>query len=77
MEIEQFDDAKMCECLRAVKGCLDGLTPEGMLLRKLKKIYDEEIGADGLTLSSSIDFCLDTTNKSENRRNMQFNYIII
>jgi hypothetical protein len=77
MEIKQFDDTKMCECLRSVKSCLDGLLPEGILLQQLKKIYDEEMGDDGLTLSSGIDFCLDTTNQSKNQRNMQFNYIFL
>jgi hypothetical protein len=76
MEIKQFDDTKMCECLMSVKSCLDGLLPEGMLLRKLKKIYDEEMCDDGLTLSSGIDFCLDTTNEPKNQRNMQSNYIV-
>ena len=76
MGIEKFDDTKMRECLRAVKSCLDGLTPKGMLLRQLKKIYDEQMTVDGLTLSSGIDFCLDTTN-TEKQRNWQFNYIFL
>jgi hypothetical protein len=76
MEIEQYDEKKMCECLRAVKSCLDGLSSEGMLYRKLKPIYDKAIGGDWLPLSYSIDWCLDTTNSS-GRRNWQFNHIIL
>ena len=76
MQIEKYDEEKMCECLRAVKSCLDGLSSKGMLFRKLKKIYDEAIGGDHLDLSSSIDYCLDTTNSS-GQRNFQFNHIIL
>jgi hypothetical protein len=76
MQNEKYDENKMCECLRAVKSCLDGLTSEGLLFRRLKYIYDAEIGGDYLPLSSSIDWCLDTTNSSK-QRNWQFNHIIL
>lgn len=73
--IDRYDDNKMCECLRAVKGCLDGLKTDGMLIGKLQKIYNDQIADTGLSLSSEIDFCLDMKNKS-NQRNLQFNYIL-
>ena len=66
MEIEQFDDAKMCECLLAVKTCFDDMN-QLCVRYKLPNQYETW---------SEIEFCLDMRNSARDR-NVKFNEIYL
>ena len=73
MKYDVFDDTKMCECLQTLKRCVYDLSRGTYVYKILVKVYKDRM-CKGLTLSSSIDYCLNTTH-SAGERNMKFNHI--